>query len=493
MSNPFQCTARRCADISGVGPQADVTLYNLQDRLFFNGVPLSFILTCQPGYVCPPGLFPRVVTYPPGTFVIPFPPTGGFPIVLQLQGCQSLVTRTLDADATADEIAAAANEIILEVAAQQAVCDAESFPGVSPEPAFIEMTDAPEFLCDDFATEFTISANTTGPITFLLFEGSLPTGMVMSSDVGGTSFTISGTPTTMGTYVFTIYAMKSGAFGSKTFSVIVGGITTASPLPNATIDTEYTEVLASNLTGTLSWSVVGGAAELPSWMSLNETTGTLFGTPTEGSEGTFSFTISVTNGTKSCEKEFELEVEAAAVCAELFADTVWGQISSYQDNGATTVASGTGTDFDSVSTSPEAEALCATPVEVIRGTFKDFEGVISYTGPEIECCLRATVSGTPYYNNTVAPGIGATSTCSGYVQVYVDGGAILMDEDFFDNANNGTFDYGFTIPECLVPTNIVVASGTSADTSASTDLSCFYPDQTAPQAEMTIAIRLGVC
>jgi hypothetical protein len=444
MSNSFQCTARRCADISGVGPQADVTLYNLQDRLFFNGVPLSFILTCQPGYVCPPGLFPRVVTYPPGTFVIPFPPTGGFPIVLQLQGCESLVTRTLDADATADEIAAAANEIILEVAAQEAVCESESLS--SPEPTAIEMTDAPAFLCDDTAAEFSISANTTGPVTFLLFEGSLPTGMVMSSDVGGTSFTISGTPTTMGTYVFTVYAMKSGSFGSKTFSVIVGGITTASPLPNATIDSEYTEVLASNLTGTLSWSVIGGATELPSWMSLNETTGTLFGTPLAGSEGTFNFTISVTNGTNSCEKEFEIEVAAASECPD------WTLIP--WDNPQENAGTGATASFTPQFSNSDSFVSAVGVTDISGGATSANDGDITYNGPGCNCNLHLDV-------------VRSGASALGSIVISSSHGLFFFVQANVDYPTTGSYDFPFSVGDTMgAPATITVTVNNQMNGSA---------------------------
>lgn len=112
----------------------DVTTYSLQDALFFNGVSLSFIVECPEGFVCPPGTFPRTVTFPPGTFDFPYPPNPppGQPIILQLMGCQSLVQRILPAGSSFAAIQAAANEIIMEVAAQQAQCD--SFPPEPPNP-----------------------------------------------------------------------------------------------------------------------------------------------------------------------------------------------------------------------------------------------------------------------------------------------------------------------------------------------------------------------
>jgi hypothetical protein len=477
-------------DCTGIAP--DSRSYSLQDALYFNGTPVTVVVTCPPGANCVPGTYPATITYPPGTFVFPnVPQVPGELIFLSLEGCQETVSRTLPAGSSPSLIQQAVNDIIALVAAQQAQCD--SFPDF-PFGTEITLGGFGTYAClgssySDSITAF-VDPVSGYPVTFGIIGGSLPTGVTMTTSVG-TSAEFSGTPAVAGDYSFTLRGTTSnGVSATRTYGVSVAGITTASPLPEATAGEPYSVTLAATgFAGTLLWGIASG--ELPSGLELNTATGEIFGVPT--TEDTYSFIIFVQGGGRQCAKVFELVVAALAVCGELFADTIWGQISSFQDNGATTVASGTGTDFDSVSTSPAAEAFCVTPTEVIRGTFRDFEGIISYTGPEVECCLRATVAGTAYYNNAVAPGIGATSTCSGYVQVYVDGGAILMDQDFFDNTNNGTFDYSFTIPECLVPTNIVVASGTSANTSATTDLSCFYPDQTAPQAQMTIAIRLGVC
>jgi hypothetical protein len=67
-------------------------------------------------------------------------------------------------------------------------------------------------------------------------------------------------------------------------------VTTSSPLPNGLVDKAYptTKLAATGGTGTLVWSLAGGA--LPTGVKL-ATTGTLTGTPTAA--GTFSFTVSV--------------------------------------------------------------------------------------------------------------------------------------------------------------------------------------------------------
>ncbi len=127
-----QCRTRECLVVF----PPDIQVYSIQDRLIFNTTPLSFIVNCPAGFVCAPGTFPRVITYPVGTFALPAqPPTPGFDVVISMQGCQNTVTLFLPPDATAAEILAAQEMAILDVAQQQAECDAiliEPIPNPAP-------------------------------------------------------------------------------------------------------------------------------------------------------------------------------------------------------------------------------------------------------------------------------------------------------------------------------------------------------------------------
>ena len=104
---------------------ADLTVYNLQDALFFNGTPLSILVSCPPGYQCNSLSGTLIFTYPPGTFQFPKPPGGaGNPLVFSLRGCSSVVTIVLPAGSSVAAQNAAAQQVISQVAAQQAQCDA---------------------------------------------------------------------------------------------------------------------------------------------------------------------------------------------------------------------------------------------------------------------------------------------------------------------------------------------------------------------------------
>ncbi len=87
----------------------------------------------------------------------------------------------------------------------------------------------------------TITASGGGaPYTYSLFGGSLPPGLTLSA-----SGVVSGTPTVVGPYSFTIRALASnGISGARTFSIDVVEITLGA-LPNGTVGASYTQTIKS--------------------------------------------------------------------------------------------------------------------------------------------------------------------------------------------------------------------------------------------------------
>jgi hypothetical protein len=74
----------------------------------------------------------------------------------------------------------------------------------------------------------TITATGTAPITFSVTGGALPPGLTLDPDTGQ----ISGTPTTTGTYTFTITATNSAGTDSKGFAIqVIRGLLDATPIP----------------------------------------------------------------------------------------------------------------------------------------------------------------------------------------------------------------------------------------------------------------------
>lgn len=120
--------------------------------------------------------------------------------------------------------------------------------------------------------------------------GALPAGMTLSA--GGL---LSGTPTTSGTYTFTVQALSStdpAEFGVRVFTVVVTPLyyMDCCTLPYGNVGTAYGQDLAQALvgaTGTATFTLVPGNY-LPPGLTLNGA-GLISGTPTE--PGQFQFTI----------------------------------------------------------------------------------------------------------------------------------------------------------------------------------------------------------
>ena len=132
----------------------------------------------------------------------------------------------------------------------------------------------------------------TGPYTFAITSGALPTGLSLNAASGA----ITGTPTGSGVSNFTVQATDSnGNIGNRAFSVNIGtNALTVNPasLPNGSQGVVYSQtVTASGGTGSYTFTVTSGA--LPAGLSLNGSSGAITGTP--GGSGPSNFTIRATD------------------------------------------------------------------------------------------------------------------------------------------------------------------------------------------------------
>jgi hypothetical protein len=142
-------------------------------------------------------------------------------------------------------------------------------------------------------------------------NGSLPAGLSLAAGSG----LISGTPTTNGTFTFTVTVSDSGSpiqshSTAMSITVAAPSLTIASStLPSATDGTAYSQTLhASGGTPQYTWAVTLGS--LPAGLSLAGTTGTISGTPT--SSGIFTFTVTVSDaGTPAQSKSAVLSITVA--------------------------------------------------------------------------------------------------------------------------------------------------------------------------------------
>jgi hypothetical protein len=133
-----------------------------------------------------------------------------------------------------------------------------------------------------------------GALTWSITAGSLPPGLAINPPLNGPNVTISGTPTSQGTFNFTVRVTDTlGQFATRALSIAINlpaspNITTTT-LPSGTINQTYNQAVLATGTGTLTWSISAGT--LPPGLNLNAMTGTITGAPT--ATGTFQFTVRV--------------------------------------------------------------------------------------------------------------------------------------------------------------------------------------------------------
>jgi uncharacterized repeat protein (TIGR01451 family) len=130
-----------------------------------------------------------------------------------------------------------------------------------------------------------------GGYSFAVTTGTLPPGLSLNASTGA----VTGTPSTAGTFSFTVTATGFGnCTGLQSYSVVIAcPAVTLSPtaLPNATVNTAYSQTVGATPAGTAySFSVTTGT--LPSGLSLNSSTGAITGAPTQS--GTFNFRVTAT-------------------------------------------------------------------------------------------------------------------------------------------------------------------------------------------------------
>jgi len=164
-------------------------------------------------------------------------------------------------------------------------------PAPTPQPLEITTTELPKCI-EGQSYNATLSAQGgVPPYSWALINGTLPTGLSLSSDG-----TISGTPTQSGSFAFEVQVRDSEQnTASRAFalSVIQKLKIETKTLPSALVNKPYsTQLSASGGVTPYSWSLVSGT--LPTGLSLSSG-GVISGTPTVA--GTFTFTVRCTDST----------------------------------------------------------------------------------------------------------------------------------------------------------------------------------------------------
>ena len=151
------------------------------------------------------------------------------------------------------------------------------------------------------------------PYTWSVTTGALPTGLLLNTSTGA----ITGTPTVINTFNFTVQVMDSqNLTASANLSIIVNPaplLVSTSLLPVGNVAAAYSATLAATGgVGPYTWSVTVGT--LPANLSLDPSTGAITGSPT--STGTSNFTVQVKDSLNvMATKALSLTINAASsVC-----------------------------------------------------------------------------------------------------------------------------------------------------------------------------------
>ena len=141
-----------------------------------------------------------------------------------------------------------------------------------------------------------VASGGTAPYSYAITAGALPGGLTLNPSTGA----ITGTPTTAGTFNFTVTATDStggqAATTSSNCSIVIAPPTIAVVCITNTgkVGVPYSSAfVASGGTAPYSYAITAGA--LPGGLTLNPATGAVTGTPTTA--GTFNFTVTATDST----------------------------------------------------------------------------------------------------------------------------------------------------------------------------------------------------
>lgn len=144
------------------------------------------------------------------------------------------------------------------------------------------------------------------PITFSLQSGSLPSGLAISTTGSSTIGALSGTPTLVGSYTFSILATNAYGSATQSFTVAISNpssgaaapVVVGSILGSGTVGVAYNEPLTV-VGGTAPYSIALVSGAFPPGLGISGNS--IVGTPISAGSSTFYLNVTDANGNSTTE------------------------------------------------------------------------------------------------------------------------------------------------------------------------------------------------
>ncbi|MBQ7594850.1 MAG: putative Ig domain-containing protein, partial [Synergistaceae bacterium] len=254
---------------------------------------------------------------------------------------------------------------------------------------------------------YAFSASGSTPITWSA-SGNVPSGLSMS-----TSGVLSGTPTSTGSFTFTVTARNDYGSDSRNYTMNIQDLPSITPSSfTGYVKTSFNQTMSLSYGSSSNWS----ASDLPSGLSIKAKTGVISGKPKE--TGTFRATISAVTsaGTSTASVTFTILPQPSKPKFETttLPDAVIGQ--SYSQTVSITgtapiTVSVTGLP-DGLSFNASTGRISGTPTTEGKYTLK-FEATNAATSSPVKKNIKLTVTAAP-------PRISVPTLAMGYVGVVYD-------------------------------------------------------------------------